>query len=524
MMIDVVMKIEAVDASHVKVLFNDFSTEQEFSDFFKFQVPGYKFMPTYRSGMWDGYARLYDMRTKKLPAGLVPIARKFAQRADAVVDSNVDEERENVTRDGIKSYVDSLQLCSRGVPIEVREYQYDAIYHGIANKRTVLVAPTSSGKSAMIYCKIRWHLDNSDTDNILLIVPSTQLVEQMYSDFEDYSTQNGWSVNDNVQVLYSGKDRVFSKRVMISTWQSLNAMRKSKSKLFADIVDRTTIGLFDEVHTAKSDEIKKILDSFNNAYVRMGTTGTLDGTKINELILVGIFGMTYQVTTTKKLMDDGHVTPLKIKAIILQHPKELRETFIGMRYPDEINYLISSKARNTFISRLALSCKGNTLILYNFVEKHGSVLDQLIRELNPNPDRKIYFIHGGVDTEQRELIRRVVDTESNAIIIATASLFSTGTNIPSLENIIFGIPTKSTIRVRQSIGRSLRLKNGKTQANLYDIADDMSSKGYYNTTMKHMAERLKIYDAEQFEYSISRIPLPNDDPVTKSLKTNPLFD
>jgi superfamily II DNA or RNA helicase len=206
-------------------------------------------------------------------------------------------------------------------------------------------------------------------------------------------------------------------------------------------------------------------------------------------------------------MDDGHVTPLKIQAIVLRHPEELRKFHKGMKYTEEINFIISSEQRNKFISRLALSCSGNTLILYNFVEKHGSVIYEDLIRRNTDPDRKIYFIHGAVATKEREIIRKIVEIESNAIIVATASLFSTGTNIPSLENIIFAIPTKSTIRVRQSIGRGLRLKSGKKWCTLYDISDDITYKNYRNTTLKHLAERIRIYDKEQFDYKIVKIDL-----------------
>lgn len=249
------------------------------------------------------------------------------------------------------------------------------------------------------------------------------------------------------------------------------------------------------------------MDRFIHAYRRVGTTGTLDGSKINELTLTGLMGPTFQVTTTKQLMDDGHVTPLKIQAIVLKHPEELRKFHKGMKYTEEINYIVSSEARNTFISRLALSCTGNTLILYNFVDRHGSVIYEEIVRRNKDENRKIYFIHGAVATKEREIIRKIVEIESNAIIVATASLFSTGTNIPSLENIIFAIPTKSTIRVRQSIGRGLRLKTGKKFCTLFDISDDLSYKAYRNTTLKHLVERIRIYDQEQFDYKIVKIDL-----------------
>lgn len=501
------IKITKLNASFVRVDIDDFGLEQEFSDFFTFLTPGHQFMPKFRSGIWDGKTRLYNGRNKQLPYGLVEVAKKFAELRDEKIEANVEPNELDIEEKEILEFIDSLNLHARGKPIELREYQREAIVRIIQQRRCIAIAPTSSGKSALLYCLIRWLLSKEPDERILLVVPSTQLVEQMFSDFADYSSGNGWDVESEVQMLYSGKDKVFSKSVMISTWQSLNAMMKNGTKMFADIVEHTTVGLFDEAHVYKSTEVIKTMDRFVNAYRRVGTTGTLDGSKINELTLTGLIGPTFQVITTKKLMDDGHVTPLKIQAIVLRHPEELRKFHKGMKYTEEINFIISSEQRNKFISRLALSCSGNTLILYNFVEKHGSVIYEDLIRRNTDPDRKIYFIHGAVATKEREIIRKIVEIESNAIIVATASLFSTGTNIPSLENIIFAIPTKSTIRVRQSIGRGLRLKSGKKWCTLYDISDDITYKNYRNTTLKHLAERIRIYDKEQFDYKIVKIDL-----------------
>lgn len=501
------IKLQPVNASFVRVEIDDFGLEQDFSDFFTFLTPGYKFMPKYKSGIWDGKTRLYNQRTKYLPAGLVDVAKKFAALREEEIEVNIEPNELNIDPEEILEFVDSLNLHARGKPIELREYQREAIVRIIQQRRCIAIAPTSSGKSALLYCLIRWLLAKEPEERILLVVPSTQLVEQMYSDFADYSSGNGWDVEQEVQMLYSGKEKVFSKSVMISTWQSLNSMMKNGTKMFSDIVEQTTVGLYDEAHGYKSTEVIKTMDKFIHAYRRVGTTGTLDGSKINELTLTGLMGPTFQVTTTKQLMDDGHVTPLKIQAIVLKHPEETRKFHKGMKYTEEINYIVSSEKRNTFISRLALSCTGNTLILYNFVDRHGSVIyDEIVRR-NTDENRKIYFIHGAVATKEREIIRKIVEIESNAIIVATASLFSTGTNIPSLENIIFAIPTKSTIRVRQSIGRGLRLKTGKKFCTLFDISDDMSYKSYRNTTLKHLVERIRIYDQEQFDYKIVKIDL-----------------
>lgn len=500
------IRIFPVNASVVKIVNDDYGIDQEISEFFTFVVPGFRFMPAYKSGRWDGKVRMFDMRKKTLPRGLLDILLKFIKDNKYECECDVSlRNRTDIKLEDACEFMQSLDLHARGVPLEARDYQYLAVGKSLETKRNILISPTSSGKSAIIYTKVRYHLDKLD-HRVLLVVPSTQLVEQMFSDFKDYSSANGWDVDQHCQVLYSGKDKVFSKSVMISTWQSLHAMKKNSPRLFQDIVDNTDVAVFDEAHTYKADAVIDTMNSFVNTEWRTGTTGTLDDSKMNQLTLIGLMGMPYQVITTKELMDAGQIATLKIKAIVLQHPPEICKAMKGMDYKTEIQYLISSDARNQFISKLALACTGNTLILFNFVDKHGKILYDIISKLAA-PGRTVKLISGGVAVRDREEIRRLVDTEKDAIMIATSSLFSTGTNIPSIENIIFGVPTKSTIRVRQSIGRGLRLKHGKDYCTLFDISDDLSHKSYKNTTLSHLEKRIEIYDKEQFEYSLIRSKL-----------------
>jgi type I site-specific restriction endonuclease len=126
-----------------------------------------------------------------------------------------------------------------------------------------------------------------------------------------------------------------------------------------------------------------------------------------------------------------------------------------------------------------------------------------------NNDRSVYWVSGEVSGEQREEIRKVVEKESNAIIVASFGTFSTGVNIKNLHNIIFASPSKSRIRNLQSIGRGLRKSNTKTSSTLYDIADNLSWKTKKNYTLLHFMERVKIYNEEKFEYKIYKVNLEN---------------
>ncbi len=496
--------IEAFNATFVKVRCEDYGVEQELSSFFEFFVPGYKFMPAFRSGVFDGKVRLYNLRTKCIYRGLVDVVVKFAETRQYPI--TVDPTLDNavaVTLEQVKAFMQALNLHGRGKPVEIREYQYEAVLNMIQRKRGIVLSATSSGKSLMIYSTIRYHL--SQKRRVLLLVPTVNLVNQMYSDFEDYSSTNGWDVAGKCTLIYSGKDRDLSKPVTISTWQTLASIQKNDPKLYKQITANTDVLIADETHQFKSTVTSKVIEGFVNTEYRIGMSGTLDGTNINELTLTGLLGPVYRAVTAKEMMDRGQVTDLQIKILLLKHPERIRKAFKGMEYKEEVKHIVTCEARNRFISNLATACTGNALILFNYVS-HGTYLYEKIRQA-VKEGRSVYFIHGGVDSDERERVRLVVEQETDAIILATSSLFSTGTNIPSLENLIFAIPTKSNIRVRQSIGRGLRLKEGKTSCKVFDIADDFRTGKNPNVTYRHMEERIAIYTSEQFKYKLVQLDL-----------------
>jgi superfamily II DNA or RNA helicase len=212
-----------------------------------------------------------------------------------------------------------------------------------------------------------------------------------------------------------------------------------------------------------------------------------------------LFGPSYKVTQTKELIEKGHLSKLQIKILLLKHDENKFN-----EYEEEIQYLITHERRNKFIKNLVLDLKGNTLLLFNRVETHGQPLYELINN-SASGKRKIFFVHGGIDAEQREQVREITEKENDAIIVASYGTFSTGINIKNLHNVVFASPSKSRIRNLQSIGRVLRKGENKTQAVLYDIADDITYKSKKNYTLNHLVERVKIYNEEQFNYEIIQI-------------------
>ena len=471
---------------------------KEVSEYFTFMVPGHQFTPAFRNRLWDGRIRLYNLSNSQIYIGLMSYLQIFCEEREYEFVSDT-----NFTFDyplyHAKKFVEELQVQSRGQDIEVRDYQLEAFVAGMRNHRQLLLSPTASGKSLIIYMFVRQFLKYHNLRG-LVIVPTTSLVEQLYSDFSDYSSKNGWDVEENVHRVYQGKDKQTDKNVVISTWQSLYTLPKEYFEQYDFIIG-------DEAHLFKAQSLTTIMTSLINTQYRIGLTGTLDGTKTHKLVLEGLFGPVRKVVSTKELMDAGQVADLEIKCLVLKHDDDICKLMKKSKYPEEIEYLIFNEQRNKFIRNLALSLDGNTLILYQYVAKHGDLLYNGLLNAEKLGNRKVFYVHGKVDADAREDIRKIMETEKDAIVVASYGTFSTGTNIRNLHNVVFASPSKSRVRNLQSIGRGLRNADGKTKATLYDIADDMRSGEHTNFTLKHFTERVKIYNEERFSYKIYKIGL-----------------
>ena len=463
--------------------------EYELRDHFKFEVPNAKFMPQYRGRNWNGEIHLYDMRSKQIYVGLLDKIVSFCKQYGYTYKFEDNrfyglpfEVNEEISLEGVKDYMHSI--CSH----TPRQYQIEGVYDALRHNRKLLISPTASGKSLMIYALVRYYVDKGQ--KILLVVPTTSLVEQMYKDFQDY----GWDADSYCHKIYSGREKSNDAPVTITTWQSVYKLERSFFEDYGCIIG-------DEAHLFKSKSLISIMSKLHHAKFRFGFTGTLDGTQTHKWVLEGLFGPSYKVTKTAELMKQGHLSQLDIQCLVLKHPPQKFKT-----YEDEIQYLIGHEQRNKFITNLSLDLKGNTLVLFSRVEAHGAVLYEMINK-NNREDRKIFFVHGGVDAEERELVREITERENNAIIVASYGTFSTGINIKSLHNVIFASPSKSRVRNLQSIGRVLRKGKNKNKAVLYDISDDCTIQSRKNYTLNHFIERIKIYNEEQFNYEIITIQL-----------------
>jgi superfamily II DNA or RNA helicase len=471
----------------------DADIRRELGEYFTFEVPGFKFMPQYRNRVWDGKIRLFSYATGKIYAGLYPYILNWCKENNVQVVDGTKIKDTNVDDKKIDQFIKALKIPK----IEVRDYQKEAFVHAVKKNRCLLLSPTASGKSLIIYLTMIFNLlrlKESKQNKILIIVPTTSLVEQLFKDFKDY----GYNSDRNVHKIYQGHEKETNKRVVITTWQSVYNLPK---KWFNDF--GTVIG--DEAHLFKAVSLTKIMTKLVKCKYRVGLTGTLDGTKTHKLVLEGLFGTVNKVVSTSELQENKQLADLKIFCLILKHDKTACHFLKDKTYQEEMNYLVSNEKRNKYIRNLCLSLQGNSLCLFQYIEKHGEILKGLIED--KAQDRKVFYVHGGVEADERENIRAITEKSDNAIIIASYGTFSTGINIRNLHNIVFASPSKSRIRNLQSIGRGLRLKDNNSSATLYDIADDLTYNEKENYTLAHFRERINIYNSEDFNYEIHNVEL-----------------
>lgn len=481
-----IVKVEKVDEVYNKVRC-DPGLAHEMSEYFTFTVPGAKFTPAYRNKIWDGKIRLYNPMTQLLYAGLLPYVARFCRERSYTLELASDFSTEPFTDEEAREFASTLELT-----MEPRDYQIEAFTYAVQHRRALLLSPTASGKSFIIYLITRFYMGLCNA-RTLIIVPTTSLVSQLASDFGEY----GYEGHASIHRITAGVDKRASAQITITTWQSIYKMPK-------DWFDQFDVVIGDEAHLFKAKSLTNIMTKLKDCKYRFGFTGTLDGTQTNKLVLEGLFGAVKKVVTTSDLIDQKHLAEFKIKAILLKYSEDICKLIKSYDYQAEMDWIVRCPQRNEFIKNLALSLQGNTLLLFQFVEKHGKILKDIIEK---STDRKVFFVHGGVEGDEREEIRRIVEDESDAIIIASYGTFSTGVNIRNLHNIIFSSPSKSRIRNLQSIGRGLRRSSTKTESVLYDIADDFSIKSHRNHTLMHFYERMKIYNEEKFQFKVYPINL-----------------
>ena len=488
------------------------SIMHELSDYFSFTVPNCHFMKKYKSGLWDGKIRLYKIAGSTLPAGLFGILCKFASDNDyALIDSRTPSLYKKPTESELSTFLADLNLHTKQEKIDFHDHQVQAIKESISNERLTILSPTASGKSAIIYALLRWYQEIVE-NKILIIVPTVNLVEQMYTDFQDYASEVEWTSENNCHKIYQGQKKYSDKQVFISTWQSLQRMSKDYFQQFDCII-------CDEVHLAEAKKITKIMENSTNATIKLGFTGTLKSKTLHQLSIVALFGDIRKVSSSKELMKKDLMTNLQVKFLVLKYNQDISKEICRKKieeitpngkkiyrnnYANEMDFIALCRNRNVFISNLVSVLKGNVLVLFTKIEKHGKPLNKLLQQRLNKP---VYYISGETKVGKRESIRATMEKEINVVLTASYGTLSTGVNIKNLKFVIFASPYKSEIKVLQSVGRILRKNEGKKQAVLFDLVDNFKYKKYVNYSFKHFQERFDIYKSEKFPVSFSEYNL-----------------
>lgn len=469
--------------THCQIV-TDKGTLMELADALTWKAENYRFHPKYKARIWDGNISLVNRVTGVCYVGLAQRIKKFCDQRQYNFSFDPELYHDNISVKEVEDMIDSLDLPDW---VEIRDYQVDAVVKCLRSRRRTLVSPTGSGKSLMIYFISQWYKQKT-----LIIVPTIGLVSQMKSDLESY----GFKGVIHVSTGGLSKDFDIPADIVITTWQSLD---NGKSKVNKKWYDQFKVVIGDECHGAKATTLIKILSAMENTPYRFGTTGTLDNIELNKATIEGLFGAQYKTTTTRALIDQGHVADIKIKCITLKYPEEIAKQLRGKTYQEEIDFLTTYAPRNEFIKNLALSLKGNKLVFFRLID-HGQELYAMFGDKDD-----VFYIAGDVGVSDREEIRKAIEDKQDAILVASLGTTSTGVSIKKLHHMIAASPSKSKIKVLQSIGRMLRQHESKEHAVLYDIVDDLSIKSHKNYTLKHFEERLKIYDSEKFNHKVYNV-------------------
>lgn len=482
------VQIERVNASSIRIYTEDEGIRKTIHEHFTYKEPGFV---KNKWTKWNGDVKLFKLRGNLLPYGCLQMMLELCKTNGwkYELDTAFANDISKVTKAELAEWVKGLDLRTQGMPIDPYDYQMESLYLGIKYNRMVVLAATSAGKSLIAYMLTRYYemLSNEDGKKILILVPSQMLVEQMYNDFIDYSSANGWDVKDNCHIIMEGRPKNANKMVYISTWQSIFDEDEEYFKQFGRIIN-------DETHLASAKSITNIMNNATNAYQRVGMTGTLKAEKIHPILVMSLFGPIKRVVTTKQLIDAGRATEVHINMLQYNYTEEEREYVSQCSYQKEIEFLVGHKARCRSIAILASLIKGNTLIMFDRLEH----IENVQRELQKMTHKKsVYVITGDVDKDERGAIKAIAEREDGVIVLGTAGCVSTGLSIKKLRNLVFAHPSKSIIKTLQAVGRIIRLHNEKGDAQVYDIVDNFSYKDKPNYALKHSLERWSIYkDAE----------------------------
>jgi len=372
-----------------------------------------------------------------------------------------------------------------------RDYQEDAVKHGINFGRGIFYISTAGGKTLIEYLLINTIRENIGKKiKTLIIVPTLQLINQTYDDFIEYGC------DENILTKWSGEYTPDLNKEIIIVCSSILYSEKTDLSL----IKHVDLVLNDEVHkTKKGNIISKIIKNIDTIH-KYGFTGSLPEEKIDLWNIIGKIGPIIYEKLGKDLENDNYVTKVTVCVLNLIYkftPEYKSSCFNPLgNYNEEFDFLYQNEFRNNTITKICSKTDNNTLIVVDRLSHGELLLAKFKKEL---PHKDCYFIKGEVEVEDRESITKLMETKSNIVCVAMTSIFSTGINIKNLHYIIFGYLGKSKIRVIQTIGRGRRLHKDKDDLIIFDIADDL----LYGE--RHLKKRLTYYKQEGFKYEVKEI-------------------
>lgn len=499
--------LQIVKVNEVRMrIIADMSIREELNDYFKFEDPNYTPNPFSK---WDGIVRLFTKSSGLIDIGLLFEVFKFCKQNQYTLELDPALKYiQDVPDEEIHDFINSLNPKIRTekheyIPAETRDYQFDTIAIAMRQARCVCELATSAGKSFILYVMARYYRQRREALEsplrTLIVVPSIHLVTQLYDNFEEYAYGNEWKPVVHTQLIFEGATKDISKPIVISTWQGIQDQPKEWFHQFGDII-------VDEVHTSKSEKLSYILNNCIYADQRLGVTGTLANTKVAGLQVVSHFGAYYKIITARDLINLGYATDIKVKMLELKHA--VSDT-VGLDgdYNKEIEYLISHQSRNELIAKLALGLKGNVAIMFERIDAHMMVVYDMLSAVKKN----VFVINGEVKIEVRRQIQKAMEAGEDITLLASYGTMQQGVSIKKLHHLVLAHPSKSYIRVIQTLGRLMRQHSSKEVAWIWDLVDNASYNASRNHALRHSHERYKFYLTERHPVEFMKVALGNHD-------------
>ena len=451
----------------------------EVKSYFTEFVDGYTWMPLYKAGQWDGTVSVFNVNNRTFPFGLLFDFIKFWKQDYDFMPLTIDDDIKKLFK-GDTNLTQTFDL-----KYKPRPYQQECIEAAIKNRSSIFVSGTGSGKSLVLSYIWKILNDNDIIQNVILVVPTINLVTQFKNDMIDYG------IDSSIIGQVYGDVKEWNKKIVISTWQTLHNNLNQLEMFDAIFVD--------EVHQLKADSLGEILQQCSHMLYRVGCSGTLPENRLDMLNIKSYLGPVVKHITVPYLVKHGYLSECDVKIYnisyknSIKHKTDIEGNQVKLNYNEVKDIVFEKPFRLNVIGNIIKSIgDDNILLLVGKIEKEGKLLEDYLHNCDEFKDHQIKFMYSKIKADEREMWRHKCINEDKIILIAVYQLFQLGINIPNLNHIILASSNKSKIRTLQSIGRSLR-KNGGDRATIYDIVD-----GSNTFLPKHAKERLRFYKQEQF--------------------------